>query len=288
MFQPEIIAKSRKNTSTFSTAGRAMTQFGGLPVSAGKGVIHGVTGVFRKGNNHEEYPPVPEIPSGQASQPVGQSDTLEAKGAAFPSLRTRPSMEGMTAGQEPGTLRVTVLDAKDLSSQDSKPYATIRVGDKEFKTKHVGRTATPEWYALIFQPNLKRGYQRENHRNESFVFAAGAYTPKLFAWVHDHKTLGKDKELGDGEVDVSKLVNAKHCYLQRGLQIWRHIQPEGISSADVFLELRQGGLLRLRLEFDATSNGSISSGERMSRTISIASPSRFSIRGKRPGADHDD
>ena len=53
MFQPEIIVKSRKNTSTFSTAGRAMTQFGGLPVQAGKGVFHGVTGVF-KGKGSKE------------------------------------------------------------------------------------------------------------------------------------------------------------------------------------------------------------------------------------------
>lgn len=41
-------------------------------------------------------------------------------------------------------------------------------------------------------------------RNESFVFAASAMTPKLFAWIHDHKTLGRDKELGEGEVDVSR------------------------------------------------------------------------------------
>lgn len=39
-------------------------------------------------------------------------------------------------------------------------------------------------------------------RNESFTFAAGPYTPKVFVWIHDHKTLGKDKLLGDGEVDV--------------------------------------------------------------------------------------
>lgn len=77
------------------------------------------------------------------------------------------------------------------------------------------------------------------------------------------------------------------------MKIWRHIQPEGMSSADVFLELRQGGLLRVRLEFDANihpSNASISSGsgERMSRTVSIASPSRFSIGRRRPAADQDD
>ncbi|KAF5377486.1 hypothetical protein D9615_005116 [Tricholomella constricta] len=247
MFQPEIITRSRKNTSTFSGAGRAMTQIGGLPVSAGKGVFHGVAGVFRK--DHNQAPEPKDLSSGQASQPVGLSDNLDAKSAAF------PVSDGGGAPQEPGTLRVTVLSAKDLTTHDSKPYATIRVGDKEFKTKHVGRTASPEW-------------------NESFMFTAGIHTPKLFAWIHDHKTLGKDKDLGEGEVDI-----------------WRHLQPHGVSSADVFLELRQGGLLSLRLEFDATlhpngSSTSISSGERAPRSLSIASPSRFSIgRSRRPAPD---
>ncbi|KAH6906705.1 transmembrane protein [Coprinopsis sp. MPI-PUGE-AT-0042] len=49
LFQPKIIAKSRKTQSTFSSAGgRAMTTIGGLPVNAGKGVVHGVTGIFKK------------------------------------------------------------------------------------------------------------------------------------------------------------------------------------------------------------------------------------------------
>jgi len=102
-------------------------------------------------------------------------------------------------------------------------------------------------------------------------------TPKIFLWIHDHKTLGKDKELGEAEVDI-----------------WRHIKPEGISSADVFVELRQGGQIRLRLEFDATSNPNASNpslGEPISKTMSMSSPSRFSLRGKRPGngsGDNDD
>jgi hypothetical protein len=137
MFQPEIIAKSRKSTSTFSTAGRAMTQFGGLPVSAGKGVLHGVTGVFKRKDDDHVPPPVPDIPSGQASHPIGQPDTLYAS-APSTSHETSPS-------SEPGTLRVTLLDAKDLSGGESKPYATIRLGDKEFKTKPTHKTATPEW-----------------------------------------------------------------------------------------------------------------------------------------------
>ncbi|KAF7437156.1 hypothetical protein PC9H_003992 [Pleurotus ostreatus] len=259
MFQPEIIAKSRKNTSTFSTAGRAMTQIGSIPLGAGKGVFHGVTGVFKR-NKDDDSEPENDAPSGQASQPIptGNGENGNGNFTAFPTSDSGASIDN-GGGGEPGTLRVTVLDAKDLPSNDYKPYAIIRIGDKEVKTKHTGKTATPEW-------------------NESFIFTAGQFTPKLFAWIHDHKTIGKDKLLGDGEVDI-----------------WRHIQPNALSAADVLLELREGqGLLRLRLEFDPNTNplsssASVHSGDNlMSRTMSIASPSRFSLRGRRPGADSDD
>ncbi|KAK0198528.1 C2 domain-containing protein [Armillaria mellea] len=254
MFQPEIIAKSRKNTSTFSTAGRAMTQVGVLPLSAGKGVIQGVTGLF-KSKEADEVPAIPELPAGQASVPIVQPVTLGTLGSPpLPDARSKTSLDGT---HEPGTLRVTVLDAKDLPSTDNKPYATIRLGDKEFKTKHAGKTATPEW-------------------DETFVFAAGPYISKIHVWVHDHKTLGKDKLLGNGEIDI-----------------WRHIKPEEASAAEVFLELREGqGLMRLNLEYDPTQNplgrSSMGSRENVHRTASIASPSRFSIRGRRPGAENDD
>ncbi|KAJ6501679.1 C2 domain-containing protein [Mycena vitilis] len=255
MFLPEIIAKSRKNTSTFSTAGRAMTQFGGLPLNAGKGVLHGVTGVtglFKKGHNEDETPPMPDAPAGQASHPIGQPDVLHADGL---DMSRRTSRETLPPS-EPGTLRVTVLDAKDLLTGDSKPYATIRLGDKEYKTKPTHKTATPEW-------------------NETFNFAAGTLTPKLFLWIHDHKTLGKDKLLCEGEIDI-----------------WRHIKPEGVSGADVSAELQGGGLIRVRLEFDASAHPA---NDRAStpraetgRTLSISSPSRFSLRGRRPGTTDSD
>ncbi|KDR84854.1 hypothetical protein GALMADRAFT_107257 [Galerina marginata CBS 339.88] len=261
VFQPEIIAKSRKATSTFTSAGRAMTQIGAAPVTAGRGVFHGVTGVFKRDKDHPEplAAAVPaDLPSGQTSQPVGVSDHMQmpnaAAAATFPSA---PATENPAATHEPGALRVTVLDAKDLPVHDAKPYVTLRLGDKEFKTKHTSKTDTPEW-------------------NESFIFAASALTPKLFISLHDHKTIGKDKDIGDVDVDI-----------------WRHIKPVGISSADVFVEIRQGGVLRLRLEFDAgsnpnSSNPSLNSGEHMARTTShTISPSRFSIRGRRPN-DNDE
>jgi hypothetical protein len=39
-------------------------------------------------------------------------------------------------------------------------------------------------------------------RNESFNFAASAHMSKLRLWIYDHKTLGKDKLLAEGEIDV--------------------------------------------------------------------------------------
>lgn len=155
MFQPEIIVKSRKNTSTFSTAGRAMTQIGHIPGAAGKGVIHGVTGVFRRvggsgtdsDSDDERTAALKNLPAaGQASQAIGGvvGGALDPAAAAFPGTNGSPYQGDGQHLTEPGTLRVTVLDAKDLSMNDIKPYVTVRVGDKEQKTKHL-KTPMPEW-----------------------------------------------------------------------------------------------------------------------------------------------
>jgi Ca2+-dependent lipid-binding protein len=244
MFQPEIIAKSRKNTSTFSAAGRAMTNLGGLPVGAGKGVLSVFKREkdFAKGKDNDHDSPPPEIASGQHSQPAGLSDSMVSTGKAS----AEDSSNGSSASITPGTLKVTVLQAKDLSSSDIKPYVTIRIGDKEHKTKHAGKTATPEW-------------------NETLLFSVSQLTPKLFAWVHDHKTLGKDKQLGEGEIDI-----------------WRHITPGTTPSADLFVELREGqGLLRLRLEYSQESLGHGPSLSSIDRPGHVSSPSRFSLRTRR-------
>ncbi|OJT13069.1 hypothetical protein TRAPUB_10382 [Trametes pubescens] len=258
LFTPEIIVKSRKNTSTFSTAGRAMTQIGHLPVGAGKGVLHGVTGVFKRrgdSSGSDSDSDRPELPAGVVSKQVDYA----AEGTsppAFPSVN-----EGGVHSRDPGTLRVVVKDAKDLSTSDIKPYVLVRVGDKEHKTKHSSKTATPEW-------------------NESFAFAAApGIQPKMFVWVYDHKTLGKDKLLGSADIDI-----------------WQHLQPgEAVPSKDLTIELREGqGLLQLRLEYDPdtplsnkgsrSSLHSISGGERGPPT----SPSRFSLSRRSRQVDRDD
>lgn len=150
MFQPEIIAKARKNTSTFSAAGRAMTQLGGAPLGGAKGAGRVVGGIFRKDHAKAEsseggYEATPPLPAGQASHPVGASAGVGTNGLADPSAG---SIISQGNSNEPGTLRVVILDAKDLAASDGDPvkaYVTVRVGDKEFKTKHHNKSHTPEW-----------------------------------------------------------------------------------------------------------------------------------------------
>ena len=143
VFQPKIVAKTRKQTSTFIGAGRAMTQIGtnigAIPLSAGKGVFHGVTGVF-KHKEHEET--IPEDDSGEKLQAANNHVAVAAA--------TLPSENGQSPPGEPGTLRVSVMDAKGLVPHDMKAYATVRVGDKEFKTKHTGKTDAPEWLVILY------------------------------------------------------------------------------------------------------------------------------------------
>jgi hypothetical protein len=178
LFQPEIIMRTRKNTSTFSTAGRAMTQIGTAPLSVGKGVFHGVTGIFKHGGGGNGSPggadsseedlnahaqvrgAVPDLPGTQMSQPVGAGEGMgmgpsitsaAATGAAPPMPPVPASGSGgslsVSVPVEPGLLRVTVLEAKDIYSgpESVKPYVSVRVGEREFKTKHAGKTVAPEW-----------------------------------------------------------------------------------------------------------------------------------------------
>jgi Ca2+-dependent lipid-binding protein len=159
-FQPEMVAKARKATSIIGSAGRAMTQVGTLPFGAGLSLVQGVENagkaakgaIFKKdyvqkpsveGYNtapaapvpqHPDVPPVPAAPArvaaGQVSQPI-------AAETAFPTVPTMSAENGSIP--EAGTLRVTVLHAKDLTQahDDVKPYVILKLGEKEQKTKHL-------------------------------------------------------------------------------------------------------------------------------------------------------
>jgi len=114
-------------------------------------------------------------------------------------------------------LKVTVRSAQDLGGSSGgetiKPYVVLKVGDKEQKTKHAGKTHSPEW-------------------DETCRFSVNSDTRFLNCAVMDHKTLGKDKVLGEAEVEL-----------------WNHLTPGG-SSREIVVPLRSEGSLRLQLDFE--------------------------------------
>ena len=131
-----------------------MTAIGSAPINAGRGVFHGVAGVFKRGRDSDDdffalgaqpeaKAAIPEHPVTQASQPLGDGEHL-----GVPTVTS--GVIGHNTPLEHGTLKVLVLDAKDLTGgSDVKPYAIVRIGDKEHKTKHAGKTVAPEWYASL-------------------------------------------------------------------------------------------------------------------------------------------
>ena len=150
-FQPEIIVKSRAKTSTFSTAGRAMTQVGALPLQAGKGVFHGVTRAFRGGNHSSDdgsIVDVAEMGTGQASQPIGANGIGVGENVFTGPGQGVPGTGGYANGHptEPGIVRVTVIEAKDYNpgGDSLKPYVILKCGDKEHKTSHRPKSAGSE------------------------------------------------------------------------------------------------------------------------------------------------
>lgn len=83
-------------------------------------------------------------------------------------------------------------------------------------TRSLGRS-TQGRQAL---PNGKKHHTRSlgwelilyHYRNESYICAASLLTPKCYVWIHDHKTLGKDKEIGEGEIDVR--LSSGHMFVR--------------------------------------------------------------------------
>lgn len=163
VFKPSIIVKTRKNTSTFSSAGRAMTQVGGIPLGAGRGLVQGVgfagktmKGIFGRGDKDDEPKASLEVPDASTARilpdipTTGPVDYTQAAvtmtATAVPAaIATQEDQGGV---HEYGMLKVTVLAAKDLAvapGDSVKPYVSVKVGEKELKTKHAGKTTTPEW-----------------------------------------------------------------------------------------------------------------------------------------------
>lgn len=160
--------KSRKPTSTFSTAGRAMTQIGAAPVGVSKGVVSGVGvgvgvvgGVVGKGvmsifkkegskNVIEEQVAqgvLSASPDTSSDPQLVQNGAASGSGSAAQPLPSSPT-SGANSATPLGTLRVEVIGGQDLMAPDGdqvRPYVIASIGETEHKTKHVSKTNTPVW-----------------------------------------------------------------------------------------------------------------------------------------------
>lgn len=278
LFRPQIIARTRQKTSTFSAAGRTVTNIGGAaigaPVAVGKGVVAGggavVSGVghvitaptrlFRKKDRSSsvnepptivETPPVagqgynvaPQVQLAPNTQVSGPADLVEelvpaAAVGAIAAGETLPEGAG-AATSEPGTLTVAVIGAKDLKPSGS----------------HGAKDLKPYAVVKLGAKTMKTDYQKgvECEWNDTFNFNLLPGTTQFVITVYDKHSFGKDSEIGEATIDI-----------------WRHIQP-AVPTADVFVELNDGtGLLKLRLDWQT---GLMSKGlaRTRSRTPSVSS-----------------
>ncbi|KAF9513783.1 hypothetical protein BS47DRAFT_1343789 [Hydnum rufescens UP504] len=287
VFTPEIIARSRKSTSTFSMAGRALTHVGTLPFGATRtfaggigespaisgesparhrGVASGIGGVgniargfFKKDKEKaiDEADEQNELPIISHPSKDSQPAVVPVGDHTFPSVVPEISTGRVTPPREQGILRGVIVGAKNLVSGDSiKPYVVAKLGDKEVKTKHTAKTASPEW-------------------DEPFAFLVGPELHTMTVTVLDHKSfLGKDKVLGEAEIDI-----------------WQRIQVGGpdVTAVDFWAELQNGaGELHLRMEYErGVFTGTRQSIGSVGARTPLSSPSRFSL-PKRAPTNHDD
>lgn len=271
VFTPEVVARTRKATSAGATftngAGRAMTTIGSAPINVGKGVKKGVFStvgsVVRRKSHHDMKAtghPKLHDESGDGNVAANgdavdrsssdNSSTVAPLGQALPT----PSRGGtgvaadnvsVNGNQSIHTNSVNVsikcIGAKDLGGaelhHDVKPYVQMTIGKKTFKTSHAKQGTDPRW-------------------EESFSFTkVSPDNAVLNLKVLDHKTLGKDKELGEATVNVSEL-----CAFEGG-------------ASTRTLILSNGGHLEISAEM--TGSGASGNSIRGGSAPPASSPSRF-------------
>lgn len=137
------------------------------------------------------------------------------------------------------------MSAKDLVD-DVKAHVSITCGGKTHKTGHAHhKSNAPDW------------------DGEALHFTLGPDDSTASVSVVEHKTLGKDRAIGSGEVDI-----------------WRHISPAA-PAADVSVDLAEGGTLRLRLEFKAGGSASALSNAASASSAALPlSPRQPSVKSR--------
>jgi len=199
--------------------GQGVSGIGHGVIGVGQGLGHGVgkaTHLFgRKDKENgsiimeEEASPAAPIPRTRTASTIATN--------SVPGSPETPTSASLDGSRETGYLRVRVVSAKDLAGSDSiKPEVHLRVGEKEFKTKHAKGLA-PDW-------------------DETFPFMITPAIKTLKVSVLDHKTIGKDKELAEADIDI-----------------WQYIA--NASTSDSWVDLSPQGQLHVRLEYSPGGGG---------------------------------
>lgn len=190
VFTPRIIAKSRRETTTFSQAGRAMSTVGSVPLGVGKGVgkgvlyggkglIHGVgttvgfagrkAGLIKKKDKHGNEVLVEES-TGQIVEGNGADLGYASSDGETRPIQNSTMAQTLNAGQMSGieehadvqgghaeAISITCLSGSNLvgtGNHDVKPYVQLTLGRKSYKTSHAKRAVDPEWRVLVFKAGL--------------------------------------------------------------------------------------------------------------------------------------
>lgn len=152
------------------------------------------------------------------------TDDVIASFAVLPNRIAVPLAAGVDASdlQYPipeGVLRVKVVEAKNLMAKDmglvkkgkSDPYAIVRVGAQNFRTKVIANDLNPEW-------------------NETFeAFVDNSEGQKLEAVIYDEDTSSKDSKIGELDTDIASTVETGYR------DLW--LPLEGVKQGSVHLQM---------------------------------------------------
>lgn len=232
LFTPEIITRTRKATSTFSTAGRAATQIGTAPVALGKGVVggvgiagkgviggvggvgKGVKGIFG-GKKSVEDPSALQAATGGATNASGLpviNEPAAAVTGAFGGLSS--SVPPMVYGYDTGNTEAQSFPKSSTSvnnAANNSNEGTLRVviqNGKEMADSD-GDQVRPYVVLSLGNKEFKTKHGAKTNApewDESFTFAAGPTTKTLHLEVFDYRALGKDRPIGQLDIPVSFLI----------------------------------------------------------------------------------
>ncbi|TIA79421.1 hypothetical protein E3P98_03303 [Wallemia ichthyophaga] len=200
VFKPSFIVKTRARTSTFSQAGRALTQVGGIGIGAGKGVAHGaghigkgaisgagfignnVGGVFGKAGQIFGFS---KKPSSTGSEGFVDDEADAPREVMSDAQRDRPASK-----VDSGDLNVTVVRAWDLKGEGRelpKARPVLRMGRYKIEGKALSKSSEPSF-------------------DEAFLLHTKPEKPTFSVEIVDKHLFG-DRQIGYNNIMIGQYIH---------------------------------------------------------------------------------